>query len=48
MKDLGYGRDYKYTPDYIGAEEAKQEYFPEKLSGRTYIRFEKDRPLEKE
>jgi putative ATPase len=48
MKDLGYGKDYKYTPNYDDAKEAKQEYLPEKLINRTYIRFKKERPLEKE
>ncbi|QQS15931.1 MAG: replication-associated recombination protein A [Candidatus Moraniibacteriota bacterium] len=39
MKGLGYGKEYKYTPDFEDAEEAKQEYFPEKLSGRKYVSF---------
>ncbi|MEK7549592.1 MAG: replication-associated recombination protein A [Patescibacteria group bacterium] len=37
MKELGYGDNYKYTPDYADPEEAKQEYFPEKLKGRKYL-----------
>lgn len=40
MKELEYGKGYKYTPDFKNAEEAKQEYFPEKLKGRKYVRFE--------
>lgn len=40
MKDLGYGKDYKYTPDFKNEEDAKQEYLPEKLRGRKYIKFE--------
>jgi putative ATPase len=40
MRELGYGKDYKYTPDFKSAKAAKQEYFPEKLKGRRYIRFE--------
>jgi putative ATPase len=34
MKELNYGKDYKYTPleDSTG-----QEYFPEKLKGRKYL-----------
>lgn len=40
MKGLGYGKDYKYTPDFKNIEEAKQEYLPEKLKDRKYIRFE--------
>ncbi len=36
MKDLGYGKNYKYSPDY-GYKE-KQEYMPEKLKSRKYIK----------
>ncbi len=39
MKELEYGKDYKYTPDFQTAEEAKQEYFPEKLKGRKYLKI---------
>ena len=39
MKDLGYGKGYKYTPDF-DEEGAEQEYLPERLRGRKYIRFE--------
>ncbi|RJR30865.1 replication-associated recombination protein A [Candidatus Parcubacteria bacterium] len=35
MKDLGYGKDYKYNPNYD--EPVIQEYFPEKLKGRKYL-----------
>jgi len=35
MKDLGYGKDYKYSPDHGYGEE--QEYLPEKLRGRKYL-----------
>lgn len=35
MKELGYGRNYKYSPQYSWQEE--QEYFPEKLKGRRYL-----------
>ena len=35
MKDLGYGRDYKYSHDY-DAEEGKQSYLPARLAGRRY------------
>ena len=35
MKDLAYGKDYKYSPDYNWQE--KQEYLPEKLKGRKYL-----------
>lgn len=37
MKDLGYGKDYKYSPNHDYQE--KQEYFPEQLKGRKYLRF---------
>ncbi len=40
MKEIGYGKDYKYTPDFKNKEDAKQDYLPEKLKDRTYIRFE--------
>ncbi len=36
MKDLGYGKDYKYSPDY-GYKE-KQEYLPKELRGRNYFK----------
>lgn len=37
MKNLGYGKGYKYTPDYKNPEDAKQDYLPEKLLGRKYL-----------
>lgn len=37
MKSLDYGKDYKYTPDFIDSESAQQEYLPEKLHGRKYL-----------
>jgi putative ATPase len=37
MNDLEYGKNYKYTPDFKTAEDAKQEYFPERLKGRKYL-----------
>lgn len=36
MKDLGYGKDYKYSPDFEYNE--KQEYLPEKLKRRKYLK----------
>ncbi len=36
MKDLNYGKDYKYSPDY-GYQE-RQEYLPEKLQGKKYLK----------
>jgi putative ATPase len=35
MKDLGYHKGYKYSPDY-GYKE-KQEYLPDKLKDRKYL-----------
>jgi putative ATPase len=40
MKNLGYGKGYKYTPDYATEEAAEQDYLPERLKGRKYIVFE--------
>jgi putative ATPase len=35
MKELGYGKDYVYTPH---APQAKQEFLPERLRGRKYLK----------
>ena len=35
MKDLNYGKDYKYSPEFDYKEE--QEYLPKKLRGRKYL-----------
>jgi len=35
MKDLGYGKDYKYNPDYEG--EIDQDYLPIELKGKKYL-----------
>lgn len=37
MKNLGYGKGYKYTPAFKDPEEAKQDYLPEKLRNREYL-----------
>jgi len=37
MKDLGYGKDYKYPHNFPGAK-VKQEYLPEGLKGKRYYR----------
>ena len=34
MKNLGYGKNYKYSPKEDSAE---QEYLPDELKGRKYI-----------
>ncbi|MBI4653164.1 replication-associated recombination protein A [Candidatus Kuenenbacteria bacterium] len=39
MKDLDYGKNYKYSPDFNYKE--KQEYLPEKLKGRKYLNNDK-------
>ena len=36
MKELNYGKDYKYSPNYNWQEE--QEYLPDKLRGRKYLK----------
>ena len=41
MRDLGYGRTYKYPPNYVDGI-VKQEYLPMQLLGR---RFLEDRDL---
>ncbi len=35
MKEVGYGKDYKYNPDYD--EPVEQDYLPPELKGRKYI-----------
>ena len=35
MKDLGYGKDYKYSPNFNYQE--NQEYLPEKLKNKKYL-----------
>ncbi len=37
MKDLGYGRGYKYTPNFKNADDAKQDYLPERLKKKKYL-----------
>ncbi|KAB8074109.1 DNA polymerase III, clamp loader complex, gamma/delta/delta subunit [Aspergillus leporis] len=36
MKELGYGKEYKYNPNYLNGEVA-QEYLPERLRGRKFL-----------
>jgi len=38
MKDLEYGKDYKYTPLATDDENTKQSFLPEKLDDKKYIR----------
>jgi len=35
MKDLGYGKGYKYNPDFEGP--VNQDYLPDRLKGRKYL-----------
>lgn len=37
MKNLGYGKDYKYTPAFENKEEAVQDYLPPELKKRRYL-----------
>lgn len=36
MKELGYGKEYKYNPNYVDGRVA-QEYLPEQLNGRQFL-----------
>ncbi|KAI9741209.1 MAG: hypothetical protein M1834_002923 [Cirrosporium novae-zelandiae] len=36
MKELGYGKEYKYNPNYREGK-VQQEYLPEKLKGRQFL-----------
>ncbi|MDO8509632.1 MAG: replication-associated recombination protein A, partial [bacterium] len=36
MKDIGYGKGYKYNPDYVDL--VKQEYLPKELKGKKYLK----------
>ncbi|HPV70329.1 MAG TPA: replication-associated recombination protein A [Candidatus Magasanikbacteria bacterium] len=36
MKNIGYGKGYKYTPDFEGGE-AKQDYLPKELKDKKYL-----------
>lgn len=37
MKNLGYGKGYKYTPDFENPNNAKQDYLPPSLKNRKYF-----------
>jgi putative ATPase len=45
MKDLGYGKDYKYAHSYKG-NFAEQDFLPEKIKNRR-IYFPQDNPQER-
>jgi putative ATPase len=36
MKEMGYGAEYKYNPDYVDGRVA-QEYLPEKIRGKRFL-----------
>lgn len=36
MKELGYGKEYKYNPDYMDGR-VNQQYFPDRLQGRMFL-----------
>ena len=36
MKELGYGKEYKYNPNYVDGQ-VVQEYLPEKMNGRQFL-----------
>ncbi|KIW15708.1 hypothetical protein PV08_05758 [Exophiala spinifera] len=36
MRELGYGKEYKYNPDYRGGR-VKQDYLPDELRGRKFL-----------
>jgi putative ATPase len=36
MKELGYGKEYKYNPDYIDGK-VVQSYLPDRLEGRVFL-----------
>ncbi len=46
MKNLGYGKNYKYSHEY-SEEEGKQDYLPESLKGKKYYQ-PKEKGFEKE
>ena len=37
MKNLGYGKGYKYTPEFNDTASAEQDYLPERLQGKKYL-----------
>ncbi|KAK4925039.1 hypothetical protein LTR28_007465, partial [Elasticomyces elasticus] len=34
--EMGYGKEYKYNPDYLNGQ-VVQEYLPEKMAGRRFL-----------
>jgi len=36
MKEMGYGKEYKYNPKYVDGR-VKQDYLPEKMLGRSFL-----------
>ena len=46
MKDLGYGKGYKYTPNFKNTDDAKQDFLPKRLLKREYLQKEKPAKLQ--
>lgn len=44
MKNLGYGKGYKYTPAFDDPEDAKQDFLPDRLKNHVYLDNTKNRP----
>lgn len=44
MKNLGYGKGYKYTPTFDNPEDAKQDYLPTSLKNRKYLSGDENPP----
>jgi putative ATPase len=36
FQELGYGKEYKYNPEYLEGR-VVQEYLPEKIKGRSFL-----------
>ena len=37
MQELDYGKEYKYTPSFTNADDAKQDFLPPSVKGRKYL-----------
>lgn len=38
MKNMGYGKGYKYTPNFSSQEDAAQDYLPKELQKKNYLK----------
>jgi putative ATPase len=43
MRQIGYGKGYKYAHDYEGGIAPDQTYLPERLTGKKYYQPKSDR-----